>query len=102
MRRAASWLNVTSVALGLAFLYLPIGILVIYSFNASRLVAVWGGWSVHWYGELINDGAVLSAAWASIRIAFLSASAATVLGTLAALALVRGGGGCRRVLFGRL
>jgi len=89
MRRAASWFNVTSVALGLAFLYLPIGILVIYSFNASRLVTVWGGWSMHWYAELINDGAVLSAAWASVRIAFLSASAATVLGTFAALALVR-------------
>src|ERR1700719_4062243 len=89
MRRAASWLNVTSVALGLAFLYLPIGILVIYSFNASRLVTVWGGWSMHWYAELINDGAVLSAAWASVRIAFLSASDATVLGTFAALALVR-------------
>src|ERR1700674_235463 len=91
MRRSASWFNVTSVALGLAFLYLPISILVIYSFNASRLVAIWGCWSTHWYAELINDLAVLSAAWASVRIAFLSASAATVLGTLAALALVREG-----------
>ena len=99
MRRAASWLNITSVALGLAFLYLPIGILVIYSFNASRLVTVWGGWSTHWYAELINDGAVLSAAWASVRIAFLSASAATVLGTLAALALVREGRFRGRLLF---
>src|ERR1700674_1464064 len=99
MRRSASWFNVTSVALGLAFLYLPISILVIYSFNASRLVAVWGGWSTHWYAELINDLAVLSAAWASVRIAFLSASAATVLGTLAALALVREGRFRGRLLF---
>jgi putrescine transport system permease protein len=99
MRRTASWLNVTAVALGLAFLYLPIGILVIYSFNASRLVSVWGGWSTHWYAELFNDGPILSAAWASVRIAFLSASAATLLGTLAALALVRGGRFRGRLLF---
>jgi putrescine transport system permease protein len=99
MRRAASWLNVTSVALGLAFLYLPIGILAIYSFNASRLVTVWGGWSTHWYAALIHDDAVLSAAWASVRIAFLSASAATVLGTLAALVLVREGRFRGRLLF---
>jgi putrescine transport system permease protein len=99
MRRTPSWFNVTAVALGLAFLYLPIGILVIYSFNASRLVNVWGGWSTHWYAALINDDAVLSAAWASIRIAFLSASAATILGTLAALALVREGRFRGRLLF---
>ena len=57
--RRASWFNVVSVALGLAFLYLPITILVIYSFNASRLVTVWGGWSIRWYVELINDRAML-------------------------------------------
>ena len=49
--RTASWFNVVSVALGLAFLYLPIVILVIYSFNASRLVTVWGGWSTRWYAR---------------------------------------------------
>src|SRR4029453_15412244 len=89
MRRGPSWLNLTSVALGLAFLYLPIGILIIYSFNASRLVTVWGGWSLRWYAELLNDQAMIASAWASLRIAFLSASFATVLGTLAAIALVR-------------
>ena len=87
--RKASWFNVGSVALGLAFLYLPIVILVIYSFNASRLVTVWGGWSTRWYFELLHDRAMLEAVWMSLRIAALSATAATVLGTLAAVALVR-------------
>jgi putrescine transport system permease protein len=97
--RAMSWLNVTSIALGLAFLYLPIAILVIYSFNASRLVTVWGGWSTRWYAELLHDAAMLDAAWATIRIAALSATAATVLGTLAAIALVRMGRFRGRMLF---
>src|SRR5256886_14958539 len=80
-----SWFNVGSLALGLAFLYLPIAILVIYSFNASRLVTVWGGWSLRWYAELLEDRAMLESAWVTLRIAVLSASAATVLGTLAAI-----------------
>ncbi len=91
MRRNLSYFNITAVALGLAFLYLPILILVIYSFNDSRLVTVWGGWSLRWYVALLNDSAMLEAAWTSLRVAFLSATAATVLGTLAAVALVRGG-----------
>ncbi len=91
MRRGLSAFNVTTVTLGLAFLYLPIAILVLYSFNASRLVAVWGGWSTRWYAALVNDSAMVEAAWVSLRIAFLSATAATVLGTLAAVALVRMG-----------
>lgn len=82
--------NTASVALGLAILYLPIAILVIYSFNASRLVTVWGGWSLRWYTAFFNDEAMLSAAWMSLRVAFCSATAATVLGTLAAVALSRG------------
>ena len=91
MRRGLSFFNVTAVALGLAFLYAPIAILVIYSFNASRLVTIWGGWSTRWYIALLNDRAMLEAAWISLRIGVLSASAATVLGTLAAVALVRMG-----------
>ncbi|MEZ5763938.1 MAG: ABC transporter permease subunit [Xanthobacteraceae bacterium] len=83
--------NLVSLALGVAFLYLPIVILVIYSFNASRLVTVWGGWSTRWYVELFNDPAMLSAAWMSLRVGLVSATLATVLGTLAALALSRGG-----------
>jgi putrescine transport system permease protein len=89
--RGPSAVNVTAVALGLAFLYLPIAILVIYSFNASRLVTVWGGWSTRWYAELLNDSAMLEAAWNSVRIGALSATAATVLGTFAAVVLVRMG-----------
>lgn len=91
MRKGPSAFCIASVALGLAFLYLPIAILVIYSFNASRLVTVWGGWSVRWYVELWHDRAILDATWTSLRIAALSATAATVLGTLAAVALVRFG-----------
>jgi putrescine transport system permease protein len=82
--------NVASLALGLAFLYLPIVILVIYSFNASKLVTVWGGWSLRWYTEFFNDRAMLDAAWMSLRVAAVSATLATLLGTLAALALSRG------------
>ena len=97
--RKASWFNVVSVALGLAFLYLPIVILVIYSFNASRLVGIWGGWSTRWYAALVNDQGMLDSARISLSIAALSASAATVLGTLGAIALVRGGRFRTRVLF---
>jgi len=91
MRRGPTPFNMVSVALGLAFLYLPIVILVIYSFNDSKLVSVWGGWSLRWYRELWNDTAMLQAVWVSLRVAFLSACLATLLGTLAALALVRMG-----------
>src|SRR3979411_1436416 len=91
--------NVASIALGLAFLYAPIVVLVVYSFNASRLVTVWAGWSTRWYGELLRDGAMLESAWVTIRVAMLSATAATVLGTLAALALVRLGRFRGRLLF---
>jgi putrescine transport system permease protein len=82
--------NIASLALGLVFLYLPIVILVIYSFNASRLVTVWGGWSLRWYAEFFHDGAMLDAAWMSFRVAGTSATLATLLGTLAAVGLSRG------------
>ncbi|MCA6123029.1 ABC transporter permease [Bradyrhizobium sp. WSM 1704] len=82
--------NMTALALGLAFLYLPIVILVIYSFNASRLVTVWGGWSLRWYQEFFNDRAMLEAAWMSLSVAAVSATLATLLGTLAAIGLARG------------
>jgi putrescine transport system permease protein len=91
--------NLTSLALGLAFLYLPIAILVIYSFNDSRLVTIWSGASLRWYRELFNDAAILESAFVSFRIALLSATAATVLGTLAALALTRGRRFRGRLLF---
>jgi putrescine transport system permease protein len=90
MRRMSSF-NIAALVLGLAFLYLPIVVLVVYSFNASRLVTVWGGWSTRWYAELLNDHAMLDAAWTSFSVAFTCATVATLLGTLAALALVRMG-----------
>jgi putrescine transport system permease protein len=102
MARASNQLsrfNVTSLALGLAFLYLPIVILVIYSFNASRLVTVWGGWSLRWYHEFFNDDAMIGAAWMSLRVAATSATIATLLGTLAAVALSRGESFRGRTLF---
>jgi putrescine transport system permease protein len=99
MRRSMSMFNVVAVALGLAFLYLPIAVLVIYSFNASRLLAVWGGFSTRWYVELFNDQAMRESAWVSLRIALLSATAATILGPLAAIALTRGRRFRGRVLF---
>jgi putrescine transport system permease protein len=91
--------NVTALALGFAFLYLPIVILIIYSFNASRLVTVWGGWSLRWYSEFFNDSAMIDAAWMSLRVAATSATLATVLGTLAAIALSRGANFRGRALF---
>src|SRR5207237_1529346 len=59
---------VASLALGLVFLYLPMIILIIYSFNASRLVTVWGGWSLRWYYEFLHDRAMIEAGWMSLRV----------------------------------
>jgi putrescine transport system permease protein len=98
-QRRISSFNIASLALGFAFLYLPIVILVIYSFNASRLVTVWGGWSLRWYHEFFNDSAMIEAAWMSLRVAAASASIATLLGTLAAVALSRGESFRGRTLF---
>jgi len=84
------FINLAALTLGFAFLYLPIAVLVIYSFNDNRLVTVWSGASLRWYRELLHDAAMLDSASVSFRIAFLSASAATILGTLAALAMTRG------------
>ena len=91
--------NMASLALGFAFLYLPIVILVVYSFNASRLVTVWGGWSLKWYREFFNDSAMIEAAWMSLRVGATSATIATILGTLAAVALSRGENFRGRTLF---
>lgn len=99
MKRGASAFNALSVTIGLAFLYLPIVVLVTYSFNASRLVTVWGGWSLAWYRELLHDHVILQAAWVSLRVAVVSASAATILGTLAAIVVVRVGDFRGRLLF---
>ena len=84
-----SWFLKLSLAAGLLFLYIPLFILVIYSFNDSKLVTVWGGFSTKWYGVLMDNDVILNAAWLSIKLAAMSSLAAVVLGTLAAYALAR-------------
>jgi len=76
---------------GFLFLYLPIVLMIAFSFNESRLVTVWGGFSTKWYGELFRNPQILGAAWLSFKIAAMNATGATVLGTLAGLALTRFG-----------
>lgn len=83
--------RISSLVLGFLFLYLPILSLVVYSFNKSRLVTVWGGFSTQWYGKLFENEQILNAAWLSLKIAAMTATGATVLGTLAGLALARFG-----------
>ncbi|MEX1058717.1 MAG: ABC transporter permease subunit [Natronospirillum sp.] len=74
---------------GLVFLYLPMLVLIVYSFNAGRNVQIWAGWSTHWYGELFRDQQLVNALGRSLQVAFFAATASTVLGTLAAIAMVR-------------
>ncbi|MGS2744069.1 ABC transporter permease subunit [Halomonas sp. LS-001] len=79
------------LVIGLIFLYLPMLVLVVYSFNESQLVTVWAGFSPKWYGELFADEQILSAVWTSLRVAFLAASMAVCLGTIAAFVMTRFG-----------
>jgi len=81
--------NLVTLVLGFAFLYLPIVLLVIYSFNASKLVTVWAGFSTRWYVEMFRNKGLMDAAWVTLRVGLVSATVATVLGTFAALALTR-------------
>ena len=89
MSKRLTAFRAAALALGFGFLYLPIALLVAYSFNASRLVAVWGGWSVHWYGELFHDDKFRDAALNSLKIGIMAASLALVLGTCAGFAIAR-------------
>ncbi|MGI9391842.1 MAG: ABC transporter permease subunit [Boseongicola sp.] len=98
MRRLSGF-NLVSLTLGFAFLYIPMVILVIYSFNESKLVTVWAGFSTKWYGELLRNEAMIDAAWVTVRVAFFSSTIATVLGTMAAYVLVRRGRFAGRTLF---
>jgi len=91
MMNRSRWPLYGILAFGYAFLYVPVLLLIIYSFNESRLVTVWSGFSTKWYGELIHNRQLLDAAWLSVRIATVNATFAVVLGTLAANALVRHG-----------
>ncbi|ANT60371.1 MULTISPECIES: ABC transporter permease [Roseobacteraceae] len=97
--RRFSWFNTVSLTLGFAFLYLPMVLLVFYSFNESRLVTVWAGFSTKWYGELFRDQAFLDAAWVTVKVAVFSSTLATILGTMAAYVLVRAGRFHGRTLF---
>ena len=98
MKRLSPWL-VAALALGYLFLYGPILSLVVYSFNASRLVTVWGGFSTKWYGALAENEKLLGAALLSLKIAAASATGAMILGTLCAITLVRFGRFRGRLLF---
>ena len=102
MTPGPSLFNRISVGAGLAFLSAPIVLLVIYAFNASRLVTVWGGWSVRWFRALADDQAMLDAVSVSLRVGLISASVATVLALLAALSLARGKAFPTRRLFSSL
>ncbi len=89
--KSRSWFRLSALVFGFAFLYIPILSLVFYSFNKSRLVTVWGGFSTEWYGKLLQNDQILDAAWLSLRVAAVNATGATILGTLAGLALARFG-----------
>ncbi len=97
--RRFTWFNATALTLGFAFLYLPMLILIIFSFNESRLVTVWAGFSTKWYGELLQNQAFLNAAWVTLKVAVISSTLAAVLGTMAAYAMVRAGRFRGRTLF---
>jgi putrescine transport system permease protein len=99
MSRGSVW-RCAALMAGFGFLYLPIAVLVAYSFNASRLVTIWGGWSVRWYGELWGDDKFRDAALTSLEIAVMAASLALVLGTAAGLAMNRFARFRFRALFG--
>ncbi|HDS1212046.1 ABC transporter permease subunit [Shewanella algae] len=75
--------------IGLVFLYAPMFILIFYSFNASKLVTVWGGFSAKWYAELFADQQILDAVWTSLQIAFYSSTMAVIIGTMAAFVMTR-------------
>lgn len=89
MVRGNRWLGWSVLGLGFGFLYLPILLLMVYSFNESKLATVWSGFSTRWYGELFNNRQILEALWISLKVAFWTACAATVLGTMAAMVMTR-------------
>jgi putrescine transport system permease protein len=84
-------LQIAALGIGFAFLYIPILSLVVYSFNESQLVTVWTGFSMRWYEALLSDGELISAAWLSLRVAFLTACTSVIIGTWAGFVLARMG-----------
>ena len=93
------FVRTAALLFGFAFLYAPIALLVLYSFNASRLVTVWGGFSTRWYVSLLDNDQLIGSAWISLRVALVSALIATVVGTCAAIALARFGRFRGRIAF---
>lgn len=89
MSERQSPLLMSVLAIGIALLYVPMLVMIGYSFNSSSLIGVWGGFSTRWYSALAGNDQLMSAAWLSLRVGFLAATAAMVLGTMAAVALVR-------------
>ena len=99
MRRGLSGVNLAALTLGFAFLYIPILLLIVYSFNESKLVTVWAGFSTKWYAAMVQNELLLDAAWMTLKVAVVSSTVALVLGTLAGLALARLGRFHGRTLF---
>jgi putrescine transport system permease protein len=89
VRDRPSPLLISILCIGIAILYLPIFVLIGYSFNASALVSIWGGFSTSWYRQLLHNDQILDAAWLSLEIGVVVSTGAVILGTLAAIALVR-------------
>ena len=89
MNDRQSPLLMTVLAIGIAVLYIPMLVMIGYSFNSSPLVGIWGGFSTRWYAALAGNDQLMSAAWLSLRVGIVAATAAMVLGTLASIALVR-------------
>lgn len=99
MKRGLSTINLTALTLGFVFLYLPILILIVYSFNESKLVTVWAGFSGKWYSAMAANDALIDAAMMTLKVSLASSTVATVLGTLAAVLLARFGRFRGRLLF---
>ncbi len=91
MNQRRSMFLLCCVVFGFAFLYIPILSLIVFSFNKSKLVTVWGGFSTKWYVSLINNAQILDATWLSVKVAFMNATLAVILGTMVALVLTRFG-----------
>ena len=91
--------NIAALVIGFSFLYIPIILLILFSFNESRLVTVWGGFSTKWYGELMHNQGIKDAAWVTIKVAFISSTVATLLGTIAGIVMTRFGNFRGRTLF---
>jgi putrescine transport system permease protein len=102
MRRGISWPALWLAIIGFGILYVPVVVMVIYSFNASRLVSVWAGFSTRWYGELMQNDQVLSALAKSLWVAVNAATLSTIFGVLIALAFVRYGNFRFRLLLSAL